>query len=89
MATVHDEEKKAQPTFKDKSYTFTKQMELELRHASSIPSPDARAVQEQLDGHIHGATSERRNITRQASETTSYESNEQPKTNQHIEDATS
>ena len=46
------------------------QMELELQLASSTPVPDEVARQEQLDGNMNDATSERQNIKRHARATT-------------------
>ena len=65
------------------------QMELELQLASSTPVPDEGARQEQLDGNMNDATSERQNIKRQARATTSYASNEPLQTNQRMGDVTS
>ena len=64
-------------------------MELERQRASSIPVPDERVVQYQQDATINDTTSARRNITTQASDTTSYKSYEPPQTNQQMEDVAS
>ena len=85
-----EQEKKDQNKFKDKELHIQEhEMELELQHASSIPVPDEGTLQQPLYGILHDATLERQSITRQARETTSYESDEPPQTNQQMEDVTS